>query len=78
MINTYYGSCTGCDCWEDAKDKYFRTLCINIANNARMFDTIEDAILDLKRMCQSKDATDFDWGEAAPELLEQLEQYNIL
>lgn len=42
IYNDYYGSCSGCDSWEDAGDDEVRAMCINLANGAYVFETIED------------------------------------
>ena len=39
-----YGSCSECDAWEDADDKQVRTLCEELADRAKTFDTM-DAML---------------------------------
>lgn len=40
-----YGSCAGCDAWEDANDDRVRTLCRNLANGAYLFPTAGDAVV---------------------------------
>ena len=42
IYNDYYGSCSGCDSWEDADDNDVRTMCISLANGAYVFDSLED------------------------------------
>jgi len=37
MYNDYYGSCSGCDSWEDATDSDVRKLCEGLANGAYVF-----------------------------------------
>lgn len=39
-----YGSCSGCDSWEDAQDKDVRKLCEGLAADARTFETLDDAV----------------------------------
>lgn len=42
IYNDYYGSCSGCDSWEDATDEEVKNMCIGLANDAYVFSTIED------------------------------------
>lgn len=42
IYNDYYGSCSGCDSWEDATDEEVKNMCIGLANGAYVFNTIED------------------------------------
>lgn len=39
-----YGSCSGCDAWECASDETVRELCIELADSAKAFDTIDSMI----------------------------------
>lgn len=42
IYNDYYGSCSGCDSWEDATDENVRKLCIDLSNSAFIFKTLKD------------------------------------
>ena len=44
IYNDYYGSCGGCDSWEDANDTEVRNMCINLSNGAYVFKSILDVI----------------------------------
>jgi len=48
LVTDYFGSCSGCDAWEDADDETARELCLALANNAKLFRTIADAIAYLR------------------------------
>jgi len=37
ILTDYFGSCSGCDSWEDAGDESVRHLCSTLANNAKIF-----------------------------------------
>ena len=39
-----FGSCPGCDLWEDADDDDIRKLCVNLACDAEVFDTFIEMI----------------------------------
>jgi hypothetical protein len=44
IYNDYYGSCSGCDSWEDACDDAVRNMCINLSNGAYVFNSLDDII----------------------------------
>lgn len=44
VYNDYYGSCSGCDSWEDASDEEVENMCINLANGAFIFNNLNDVI----------------------------------
>lgn len=43
IITDYYGSCGGCDSWEDAGDDDARKLITSIVTSARVFETRSEA-----------------------------------
>jgi hypothetical protein len=43
-----YGSCAGCDSWEDANDDDVRKLCINLAIDAEIFLSLDEMIADME------------------------------
>lgn len=77
LVSDSYGSCSGCDAWEDASDVDLRQLCTNLANDAHMFDSIEEAITWL-RTITNKDASYYEWDglgiQLADELTKKLEE----
>jgi hypothetical protein len=42
IYNDYYGSCSGCDSWEDASDEAVKSMCINLSNSAYVFESLDD------------------------------------
>lgn len=42
IYNDYYGSCSGCDSWEDATDEDVRSMCVQLANSTLIFKSIDD------------------------------------
>ena len=42
IYNDYYGSCSGCDSWEDATDEEVKNMCIGLANGAYVFQSLDD------------------------------------
>lgn len=49
-----YGSCSGCDSWEDADDESVRKLCIDLANSARVFTTMQEMLEDMRTIGDGK------------------------
>lgn len=45
VISDYYGSCSGCDAWEDARDEDVKRMCIQMAGDAKIFKTLEEVKL---------------------------------
>gem|GEM_PF-4700836 len=43
VMTDYYGSCSGCDCWEDASDDDAKKQVLDLVNNALVFATLEGA-----------------------------------
>jgi hypothetical protein len=74
IITDYFGSCSGCDAWEGADDRTVREMCIALANNARLFDDIDDVIEFLSKCAKEDDACDFSFWRTAGPLLEDLEK----
>ena len=42
IYNDYYGSCSGCDAWEDASDEDVRKMCIDLSNGTYIFKSLDD------------------------------------
>ncbi len=77
IYNDYYGSCSGCDAWEDASDEDVVRLCKQLAAGAYIFANIHDCIEFLEKIA-SMDETEmrhecpaqYNWGDGtARELL---------
>jgi hypothetical protein len=66
--NDYYGSCSGCDSWEGASDADVRAMCIGLANDAQIFETLADCIAWLGERGKDDDAEHYDWHRPAPQL----------
>lgn len=73
LMNDYFGSCSGCDSWEDSSDKDARTLIIDLCNNAKIVDTIQEAIEYLEET-QMESGTYYDWNSISGEMIKQLQQ----
>lgn len=57
IYNDYYGSCSGCDSWEDATDDEVKAMCINLSNGAYVFQSLDD----VKEFLTSQ-GTNSDWS----------------
>ena len=42
-MTDYYGSCSGCDCWEDATDEDAKKQVLDLVNGARVLGSLENA-----------------------------------
>jgi hypothetical protein len=62
LYNDYYGSCSGCDSWEDASDDDVRKMCIGLANGAYVFPNAEAAIAWLREAAANTDENRKDDG----------------
>ena len=67
----YYGSCSGCDAWEDASDEEALRMCKGLAAGAKIFKNIEECkeFLSLEKY----ESNDYEWDCCSKELLEELE-----
>jgi hypothetical protein len=44
IYDDYYGTCSGCDAWENATDDEVKKLCIDLANRVFIFQNIYDMV----------------------------------
>ena len=56
IITSYFGSCSGCDSWEDAGDEDLRELLTAMVNNARIFGSFDKTIKFLDEIDAKVDA----------------------
>jgi hypothetical protein len=66
--NDYYGSCSGCDSWDGATDIEVKKLCIDLANGAYIFDSLNDVVTFLSQ----EEFDSYEWRECAKPLLERI------
>ena len=70
IATDYFGSCSGCDAWEDATDDDAKELITEIVSSSRLFDNIDSAI----RFCDGN-LKGFHYPfESAKHLVEQLKK----
>lgn len=74
IYNDYYGSCSGCDAWEEANDDDVRTMCNQLACSAYIFKTLEDCKSFLKS--SPNDYSKNSW-DTAHHLLNRIENNQI-
>ena len=72
LITDYFGSCSGCDAWEDANDEEVRNLCIQLANNAHRFDSIHTLMSFLEVDVEEDKATYYAEHSTSKQILEEL------
>lgn len=59
--NDDYGSCSGCDSWVDASDESARSMCIDLANGAYVFETLKDVKAFLSDESEDNKEGNYDW-----------------
>ena len=70
IYNDYYGTCSGCDAWEEAGDESVKAMCIDLANGAYLFEHLDDVKEFLTQ--EGAEGKYGGWGESAPGLLESI------
>ena len=74
IYNDYYGSCSGCDAWEDATNDDVRQMCRQLACGAYVFKNIEDC---KDFLSSPKDDVDWSWRSVASNLLEEVKKNEV-
>lgn len=84
MVTDYFGSCSGCDAWEDATDEDVKYLCTELANNAQRFDSLSELFDFLENKVSEHKSAYYAESTVAEPLLEELRkniyiqrEYNI-
>jgi len=72
IYNDYYGSCSGCDAWEDASDEEVKTMCEGLANGAYVFNTIEDVKEFLSDNSEENREGNYSWFDTYAKCAENL------
>ena len=68
LVTDYFGSCSGCDAWEDATDEEARVNITEVVSSARVFSTVKEAL----SFCQG-DLKGFEYPfDSCSNLVEQL------
>lgn len=68
IYNDFYGSCSGCDSWEEATDEEVRNMCINLSNGALIFQLLDDVI----EFLEDPRIIDYSWTECKKPLLKEI------
>lgn len=76
IYNDFYGSCSGCDAWEDATDDDVKRMCIQLACSALLFKNIKDCKEFLSSPCGD---SDFNWcySDVAGNLLKNVVEKKV-
>ena len=56
IYDDYYGSCSGCDAWQDASDEDVKRMCIQLAGKAYIFKNLKDCKEFLKMRHQPEES----------------------
>jgi hypothetical protein len=72
LYNDYYGSCSGCDSWEDASDEEVKTMCVGLANGAYIFESFLDVLEFL--MDEEKEGSWSSWDDCKHGILTEFKQ----
>lgn len=67
IMTDWFGSCSGCDAWEDCTDDDARNMILGLCGSAKHFQTLEQAKDWTKNISPREEPTDFPW-EAAQNL----------
>ena len=73
VLSDYFGSCSGCDSWEEADDEDAVRLCVTLANNAHTFNRISEALVFLAST--DGDANYYEWHDTAVPLIGALAKF---
>lgn len=65
IYNDYYGSCSGCDSWENATDEEVKNMCIDLANGAYVFESIKDIKDFLQDTSKENKEGNYDWFDTS-------------
>lgn len=65
LYNDFYGSCSGCDAWEDASDENIIKMCNDLVYDSLIFDTLEEVKIYLSKETFDK----YSWEKASKQLL---------
>jgi len=76
IYNDYYGSCSGCDSWEGASDEEVKSMCIDLANGAYIFSSLDDVKTFLSDESNENKEGNYDWfnnySDTAKKLLAEI------
>ena len=67
-----YGSCSGCDAWEDCSDEDAFRMCKGLAASAKIFKTIKECKNFL--LLKKHDEPDFCWNYCSKQLLKEINE----
>jgi hypothetical protein len=77
ITNDYFGSCSGCDAYEDCTDEELKNLCVQLANNSKTFDSVV-AMITFLRSVKEDQAVNYDLRNLATPLISELYKNRIV
>ena len=78
IVSDYFGSCSGCDEYDSCSDKELKNLCIQLANNAHSFSTLNEVVNFLSNDVKQDKGTYYDLYDLAQPLLDELRKNVVL
>lgn len=64
IMTDYYGSCSGCDAWEDSSDDDARKMILGLCGSAKQFDSVELAREWIKMFDERTEPWNYPWRAA--------------
>ena len=64
IMTDYYGSCSGCDSWEDSTEEDARNMILGLCGSAKQFDTVELAKEWIKNIDSENKPWHYPWQAA--------------
>jgi len=68
IYNDYYGSCGGCDSWEDATDEQILKMCQDLIYSSQIFESLEQ----VKEFLSQEKFDSYSWEGCSKELLNEI------
>ena len=68
IYNDYYGSCSGCDSWEDANDEEVIKMCNDLIYTSKIFNTLKE----VKIFLSQERFNSYSWEGCSKHLLEKI------
>lgn len=65
IMTDYYGSCSGCDSWEDSSEQDARNMILGLCGSAKQFANREQAAAWTKAIYSQEKPWEYPWNSAA-------------
>ncbi|MCK9429470.1 MAG: hypothetical protein M0R17_05660 [Candidatus Omnitrophica bacterium] len=71
IYNDYYGSCSGCDAWEDSSDEEVKKMINDLVYTCKIFNTLEEVKLFLSKI----EFDEYSWKNSSKGLLKEIKKF---